>query len=66
MDGSEFRSMAKWQISVPPRYSENRIQYLLKAEQQSLCWSEMSVFHSGNLPTLASGSARARMRQASV
>jgi hypothetical protein len=36
MDGSEFRSLAKWQISVPPRYSENRIQYLLKAEEQIL------------------------------
>jgi hypothetical protein len=36
MDESEFRSLAKWQISVPPRYSENRIQYLLKAEEQIL------------------------------
>jgi hypothetical protein len=36
MDDSEFRSLAKWQISVPPRYSENRIQYLLKTEEQIL------------------------------
>jgi len=36
MDESEFRSLAKWQISVPPRYSENRIQYLLNAEEQIL------------------------------
>ena len=36
MDESEFRSLAKWQISVPPRYSENRVQYLLKAEEQIL------------------------------
>ena len=36
MDESEFRSLAKWQISVPPRYSENRIQYLLKTEEQIL------------------------------
>ena len=36
MDESEFRSLAKWQISVPPCYSENRIQYLLKTEQQIL------------------------------
>jgi len=34
MDESKFRSLAKWQISVPPRYSENRIQYLLKGEEQ--------------------------------
>jgi len=36
MDDSEFRSLAKWQISVPPRYSENRIQYSLKTEEQIL------------------------------
>ena len=36
MDESEFRSLAKWQISVPLRYSENRIQYLLKTEEQIL------------------------------
>ena len=36
MNESEFRSLAKWQISVPPRYSENRIQYLLKTEEQIL------------------------------
>jgi hypothetical protein len=36
MDESEFRSLAKWQISVPPRCSENRIQYLLKTEEQIL------------------------------
>ena len=32
MDESEFRPLAKWQISVPPHCSENRIQYLLKTE----------------------------------
>ena len=36
MDESEFRSLAKWQISVPPHCSENRIQYLLKSEEQIL------------------------------
>ena len=36
MDESEYRSLAKWQIPVPPRYSENRIQYLLKTEEQIL------------------------------
>ena len=36
MDESEFRSLATWQVSVPSRYSENRIQYLLKAEEQIL------------------------------
>jgi hypothetical protein len=36
MDESEFHSLAKWQISMPPRYSENRIQYLLKTEEQIL------------------------------
>ena len=30
MNESEFRSLEKWQVSVPLRYSENRIQYLLK------------------------------------
>jgi len=38
MSESEFRSLAKWQVSVPPRYSENRIQYLLRAEEQILQW----------------------------
>jgi hypothetical protein len=33
MNEPEFRSLARWQVSVPPRYSENRIQYLLKAEE---------------------------------
>jgi len=36
MDESEFRSLAKWQISVPSHCSENRIQYLLKTEEQIL------------------------------
>jgi hypothetical protein len=36
MNESEFRSLVKWQVSVPSRYSENRIQYLLKAEEQIL------------------------------
>src|SRR5438045_8687241 len=36
MDGSEFRWSAKWQISVPLRYSENRIQYSLKTEEHIL------------------------------
>src|SRR5438128_438624 len=36
MDESKFRSLGKWQMSVPPRYSENRIQYLLKTEEQIL------------------------------
>jgi hypothetical protein len=36
MDESKFRSLAKWQISVPPHNSENRIQYLLKTEEQIL------------------------------
>jgi len=36
MDESEFRSLAKWQVSVPSRYFENRIQYLLKTEEQIL------------------------------
>ena len=36
MDESEFRSSAKWQISVPLRYSENRIQYSLKTEEHIL------------------------------
>ena len=36
MDESEFRALAKWQISMPPRYSENRFQYLLKTEDQIL------------------------------
>ena len=36
MDESEIRALAKWQISIPPRYSENRIQYLLKTEEQIL------------------------------
>jgi hypothetical protein len=36
MDESEFRSLTKWQISVPPCYFGNRIQYLLKTEEQIL------------------------------
>jgi hypothetical protein len=36
MNESEFRSLAKWQVSVPSRYSENRIQYLLETEEQIL------------------------------
>lgn len=36
MDEPESRSLAKWQISLPPRYPADRIQYLLKAEQQIL------------------------------
>ena len=36
MDDSEFRSLAKWQISVAPRYSENRVQYFLTTEEQIL------------------------------
>src|ERR1700720_1310944 len=36
MDESEFRSLAKWQISMPPRYSENRIQYSRKTEEPIL------------------------------
>ena len=36
MDESESRSPAKWNISVPSRYSVDRIQYLLKAEEQIL------------------------------
>jgi len=36
MDESKFRSLAKWRISVPPRYSVDRIQYLLKTEEQIL------------------------------
>jgi hypothetical protein len=36
MNESEFRSLEKWQVSVPLRYSENRIQYLLKTEEQIL------------------------------
>jgi len=35
MDESESRSLAKWEISVPSRYSAHRIQYL-KAEEQIL------------------------------
>jgi hypothetical protein len=35
MDESKFRSLAKWQISVP-RYSADTIQYLLKGEEQIL------------------------------
>jgi hypothetical protein len=34
MDESKFRSLAKWQISVPPRYSADSIQYLLRGEEQ--------------------------------
>ena len=31
MDESEFRSLAKWQISLSPGHFEDRIQYLLNA-----------------------------------
>jgi hypothetical protein len=34
MDESKFRSLAKWQISVPSRYSVDSIQYLLQGEEQ--------------------------------
>jgi hypothetical protein len=34
MDESKFRSLAKWQISVPPCYSADSIQYLLQGEEQ--------------------------------
>jgi hypothetical protein len=36
MDESESRSLAKWQISAPSRYAADRIQYLLKTEEQIL------------------------------
>jgi hypothetical protein len=36
MDESESRSLAKWNISVPSRYSVDRIQYLLKTEERIL------------------------------
>ena len=36
MDESVSCSLAKWNISVPSRYSADRIQYLLKAEEQIL------------------------------
>jgi hypothetical protein len=36
MDESESRSLAKWGISVPSRYFADRIQYLLKTEEQIL------------------------------
>jgi hypothetical protein len=36
MDEPKFRSLAKWQISMPPHYSADRIQYLLKTEEQIL------------------------------
>jgi hypothetical protein len=36
MDEFEFRTLAKWQVSVPSHYSENRIQYLLKTEERIL------------------------------
>ena len=36
MDESESRSPAKWNISVPSRYSVDRIHYLLKTEEQIL------------------------------
>ena len=36
MDESESRSLAKWNVSVPSRYSVDRIQYLLKTEEQIL------------------------------
>ena len=36
MDESESRSLAKWNISVSSRYSVDRVQYLLKTEEQIL------------------------------
>ena len=36
MDEFEVRTLAKWQVSVPSHYSENRIQYLLKTEERIL------------------------------
>jgi hypothetical protein len=36
MDESKFRSLAKWQISAPPRFSADSIQYLLRGEEQIL------------------------------
>lgn len=36
MDEFEVRALAKWQVSVPCHYSENRIQYFLKTEERIL------------------------------
>jgi hypothetical protein len=36
MDESELRSLAKWEISIPSRYSADRVQYLLKTEERIL------------------------------
>ena len=36
MDELESRSLAKWDISVPSHYSADRVQYLLKGEEQIL------------------------------
>jgi hypothetical protein len=36
MDKFHSRSRERWEIPVPPRHSEDRIQYLLKAEEQIL------------------------------
>ena len=36
MDESEFRSLAKWQISLSRGHFEDRIQYLLNAEERIL------------------------------
>lgn len=36
MDKFYSRSRERWEIPVPPRHSEDRIQYLLKAEEQIL------------------------------
>jgi len=36
MDESELRSLAKWENSIPSRYSADRVQYLLKTEERIL------------------------------
>jgi hypothetical protein len=59
MDESEFRSLTKWQISVPPRYSENRIQYLLKTEEQIL----QSIFARGPISKILTDICNALDRQ---
>jgi hypothetical protein len=48
MDETEFRLLAKWQISPPPRYSTDRIQYLLKTEEQIL----QSISVRAPIPTI--------------
>jgi len=47
MDESESRSLAKWQISLPRRYSADRIQYLKVEEQiSSVDFRSSSIFDS--------------------